>query len=113
MRILLEPSDINPDTADIYGQMPLSWAGQNGQEGVIRILLKQADVNPDTADIYSQTPLSWVVRNGSDRIAMLLPDQTSSIPRYTAVFQQHNSSPLSPPIYSNPLPKGPVGSNIQ
>ena len=87
MRILQGRNDANPDTADKYGQTPLSWAARNGHKVLVRALPGRDDVSPYTAKKYGQTPLSWAVRNGSDRIAMLLPDQTSSILRYAAAFQ--------------------------
>jgi len=49
--VLLEREDVNPNTADTkYGETPLSWAAENGDEGVVKILLERDDVNPDQPD---------------------------------------------------------------
>ena len=50
---------VNPDSAGIYGRTPLSWAAENGHEGIVKLLLGRKDVNPDTPEIiYGRTPLS-------------------------------------------------------
>jgi len=73
VKVLLEQSEINPNTADNeYGRTPLLWAAKNGHEG--RGLLERNDVNPDKADTeYGRTPLSWAAENGhAGAVRMLL-----------------------------------------
>jgi len=81
VRILLERNDVNPDTADKYGQTPLWRAAQNGYEGVVRILLQRSDVNPDTADtLFGQTPLSRAAENGHEGIVRILLERNDVNP---------------------------------
>jgi len=82
VRILLERSDVNPDTADTeYGRTPLLWAAENGHEGVVRMLLERNDVNPNTADTeYGGTPLSWATENGHEGVVRMLLDRNEVNP---------------------------------
>jgi len=52
VRVLLEQNEINPSIANEYGRTPLSFAAENGHEGIVRILLERNDVSPDTANEY-------------------------------------------------------------
>jgi len=65
VKILLEGEDVNPNQADTeYGQRPLSWAAENGHEGIVKILLGE-DVNPNHIDtLYGRTPLGWAADYG-------------------------------------------------
>ena len=38
VRILLEPNDVDPNTADGYGQVPFSWAARNEHDRTARLL---------------------------------------------------------------------------
>jgi len=74
VKVLLEQSEVNPDTADSeYGRTPLLWAAKNGHEGVVRGLLDRTEVNPDKADTeYGRTPLSWAAENGHEGAVKML-----------------------------------------
>ena len=49
---------VNPDRSSKSGRT-LSWAAENGHEGIVRLLLGREDVNPDTPDTkHDRTPLS-------------------------------------------------------
>ena len=64
---------INPNSSSKYGQTPLSWAVENGHEGIVKLLLERKDVNPDTPDtIDGRTPLSWAAMKGYEGIVKLL-----------------------------------------
>jgi len=73
----LERGDVNPDQVDtFYGRTPLSWAAENGHEGVVKMLLERGDVNPNQADTeFGRTPLSWAAENGHDVIVNILMEQ--------------------------------------
>lgn len=72
----MEREDVNPDLADTkYGRTPLSWAAENGQEGVVRILLQREDVNPDQVSRFGRTPLSFARSNGHDGVVEMLLEQ--------------------------------------
>jgi ankyrin repeat protein len=70
--LLLEKgADVN--AKDSEGQTPLSWAGQNGHEAVVRLLLGRGDVDPDSPDSYfGLTPLSWAAGSGHEAVVRLL-----------------------------------------
>jgi len=76
LRILLEQSDVNPDTADTqYCRTPLSWAAKSGHEGVVRIFLGRGDVNPNKADKKGRTPLSQAAGSGHEGVMRVLLEQ--------------------------------------
>ena len=65
VKLLLGRSDVDPDASDTeYAQTPLSWAAENGYEGVVKLLLGRGDVNPDIPDaLFGRTRLSWAAEN--------------------------------------------------
>jgi len=73
---------VNPDAPDtLYGQTPLSWAADNGYEGIVKLLLERKDVTPDTPDtLYGRTPLSWAAGNGHEGIVKLLLERKDVTP---------------------------------
>ena len=76
MDIFLGGRYINPDSSSKYGRTPLSWATENGHEGIVKLLLERKDVNPNTQDTRDgQTPLSWAVEKGHEAIVKLLLEQ--------------------------------------
>lgn len=54
---LLLDYDVNPDSADIDYQTPLSWAAYRGYSEIAQLLVKRG-ANPDPKDGYGKTPLS-------------------------------------------------------
>ena len=71
--LLLGRRYINPDSPSKAGRTPLSWAAENGREGVVKLLLGRKDVSPDIPDTeYGQTPLSLAAENGCERVLELL-----------------------------------------
>jgi ankyrin repeat protein len=40
VKLLLEKA-VDVDSKDSYGRTPLSWAAQNGHEGVVKLLLEK------------------------------------------------------------------------
>jgi len=64
---------VNPNRMPGYGRSALSWATQNGHEGIVKLLLGRADVNPDIVDTRGgHTPLSLAAGSGFEGIVKLL-----------------------------------------
>jgi len=81
VQMLLERNDINPNTTDVSGRTPLSWAAgptyleQCTEEGCGRvgiILTERNNVNPHSADMSSRTTLSQVMENGREKIIRMV-----------------------------------------
>jgi len=63
--MLLERGDVNPDQPDTeYGRTPLSWAAENGHEGVVKMFLEWRDIRKATLDGKNTTPLSLSLSDG-------------------------------------------------
>jgi len=69
---ILDRIDLN--SKDTEGRTPLSWAAENGHEGVAKLLLDTGKVKADWKDEYGRTPLSWAAENGHEAVAKLLLD---------------------------------------
>ena len=86
---------INPDRSSKYDETPLSFAAQNGHEGIVKLLLEREDVKPDTLDtIYGQTPILRAAGSGHEGIVKLLlgrkdvnPDTPDPIHGWTPLSQ--------------------------
>ena len=64
---------VNPDSSSISGRTPLSWAAEEGHEGIVKLLLERKDVNPNIPDTWrGQTPLSHAAANGHEGTVKLL-----------------------------------------
>jgi len=64
-----------PDSADLKdedGRTPLSWAAEEGHEGVVRLLLERDDVDVNSKDERDRTPLSWAAAEGQEGVVRLL-----------------------------------------
>jgi len=57
MKVFREWGDVNSNTRNKSGTMPLSIAAWNVDEEVVKRLLELFDVNSNTADKYGETPL--------------------------------------------------------
>ena len=47
MSALFQRKSVKPDRPDAGGQTPLSWAAENGHDGVVKLLLGWEDVSPN------------------------------------------------------------------
>ena len=63
---------VNLDSLSESGQTPLSWAAENGHEGIVKLLLGRKEVNSDSSSKYGRTPLSLAAENGHEGIVKLL-----------------------------------------
>ena len=64
---------VDPDSEDIDGRTPLSWAAEYGYEEVVKLLLAKDDVDLDSRnDRFGRTPLSWAAENGHKEVVELL-----------------------------------------
>ena len=91
--LLLGKKYINPDSSSESGRTPLSWAAQNGHEGIVKLLLGLKGVNPDTPDTkYGQTPLLWAAQHGHEEIVKQLLGREDVNPNSSS---KSGRSPLS------------------
>jgi ankyrin repeat protein len=51
----LATDGVGPDSKDKYGRTPLSWAAENGHEGVERLLIDKGTIMPE--DFYGHQAL--------------------------------------------------------
>ena len=84
---------VNPDSLDKYGQTPLSWAANNGYEGMVKLLLWRKDVNPDSSTMLGRTPLSLAAENGYEGITKLLLEREDVNPNIPDTV--YGGTPLS------------------
>ena len=84
---------VNPDSISKYCRTPLSWAAENGHEGIVKLLLAQKDVIPNIPDTeYGRMPLAWAAGNGHEGIVKLLLTQKDIKP--DTPDTEHGRTPL-------------------
>jgi len=64
VKILLIWGDINPGGRDVFCEIPLWLAPQNGHEGVVKIPLERDEASPDRPDNHSHMSLHCSAENG-------------------------------------------------
>lgn len=61
------------DSKEEIGRTPLSWAAEEGHEGVVRVLLERDDIDINSKkDIYGQTLIWWVAYKGHVEVVRVL-----------------------------------------
>ena len=88
MRVVREGDNVNPNTADVDGQTPLSWAAKNGNKGSLNMLLEQRNADPDLANGVGQTPLSWAVISEDEEVVRMLVERSDADPDLANRFGQ-------------------------
>jgi serine/threonine protein kinase len=78
VRLLLAMTNIEADSKDIHGKIPLHRAVQHGQVAVVRILLEQS-ARINSRDDIGRTPLSWAALIGDEDIVNLLLEHGADI----------------------------------
>ena len=71
---------VNPDSSCKFVRTPLSWAAENGHEGIVKILLERKDVNPESSNYFGRTPLSFAAENGYEGIVKLILERKNVNP---------------------------------
>ena len=66
---------VNLDSSSESGRTPLSWAAENGHEGIVRLLLELEAVSFDSSSKSGRTPLSLAAENGHEGVVRLLLGQ--------------------------------------
>jgi len=92
VKMLLERSDLTPDTPGVRCRTPLLWAVRYGHVEVVKMLLERNNVNPDTADVEGRTLFSWARGSGFKRIAEMLSQRRDVNP---GTADKSSSTPLS------------------
>jgi ankyrin repeat protein len=73
-------SSNSPDLKDSYSRTPLSYAAENGHEGIVKLLLATDKVDIDAKDGLGQTPLLYAAENGHEGIVKLLLEKALTPP---------------------------------
>lgn len=54
------------------GRTPLSWAAEQGHQGIAQLLVEASKADAHAKDKYDRTPLFWAAKNGHKGILKLL-----------------------------------------
>ena len=87
MKILLGREEVNPDRPNNNRRTPLSYAAEDGHEGVVKILLGREEVNPDKPDNNGGTPLLIA----TERLTSFWPINKNGIERVVALLQSRKA----------------------
>ncbi|KAF3389705.1 hypothetical protein DPV78_011774 [Talaromyces pinophilus] len=69
---------LNLDMEDVHGRTPLSWAAENGYEGVVKVLIEKGAVR-DLVDKNGRTPLSWAAENRREAVVKVLIEKGAAV----------------------------------
>ena len=72
MKLLLERKEVNPDSPNKWGEIPLCLAAEGGHEGIVKLLLERKEVNPDSPNKWGEIPLCLAAEGGHEGIVKLL-----------------------------------------
>jgi len=89
--ILINAEGLEVDQQDCVGRTPLTWAANNGHEGVVKILLELKDVDPNRPDKSDLTPLAYASIEGHEGVVKLLLERDNVDANRTA---KYNRTPL-------------------
>ncbi|KAJ7582098.1 ankyrin repeat-containing domain protein [Mycena floridula] len=65
MRILMQHDDVDPNSQDKHGRMPLSYATSDYSGDCVVLLLAHPNIQPDCPDYTGRTPLSYAAASSS------------------------------------------------
>jgi len=92
--MLLEREDINPNLENTgSGQTPISYAANNGHEGIVRMLLERNDICTDIRDKENQTPLSLALSQGHYQVARMISERADTESNTAGPINQASLSP--------------------
>jgi len=72
VKLLVESPDIDPNSPDINGLTPLSYAANWGREDLVEWFLEHSDINPNSLDGSVRTPLSYAASRGHEGLVNVL-----------------------------------------
>jgi len=77
---------VDPDSSSTSGLTPLSFAAENGHEGVVKLLLGRQDVNPDSSSEFGRTPLHRAATYGHEGVVKILLERKDVNPDRSTIF---------------------------
>ena len=94
MKLLLKREDIDTDSPDRDGRIPLSFAASGRHEKVVKILLEHGDPNPDLPDSNGRTPLPIAASRRHEGVVKLLQEHMEATLIYFEMMAEHPYSQL-------------------